>query len=186
MAGRARHFSMGSRQRKPRIAVVYKISCTPFFRRAVAPLAFGGSTAQELPAVHIRVAGGAGELVLVRVVFYSKGARVQQMAVRARILELPLMRVCVAVLAGGRCGSKLANTGRIDLVALYAGHSLVRPLQGIGLAVPTGADEGWNKTILPMTIATGRVFFDKLSGMGVGMATPALIWLPQVAGLFGV
>ena len=83
MATRTRHFSMGARQDKPRITVMYKISGTPFFRRVVAPFAIGGSTAQKLPSVHIRVADGAGKLTLVRIVFNFKGARVRQVTGRA-------------------------------------------------------------------------------------------------------
>ena len=83
MAARTRHFSMGARQHKPRITVMYKISGTPFFRRVVAPFAIGGSTAQELPSVYIRVADRAGKLALVRVVFNFKGTRVRQMTGRA-------------------------------------------------------------------------------------------------------
>lgn len=46
-----------------------------------------------------------------------------------------------------------------------------------------GTDERWNKTILAMAIATGWMFFDKLSGVRIGVATLTLVGLPQIAGL---
>lgn len=49
----------------------------------------------------------------------------------------------------------------------------------------SGANERWNKTLLPMAIAAGRMFFYKLSGVRISMARLALVGLPNQNGEAG-
>jgi len=100
------------------------------------------------------------------------------------IAELLLMRIFVAVLAGGCRGGELAHFGcLIGDVALDAGDGLMRSLQRIGFAVLTGAEIGWNKAILPMAFQTRGMLFDKLAAMRIFVATPALVGTARVAGI---
>ena len=78
-----------------------------------------------------------------------------------------------------RCGGELANAGCIDLVALVAGNGLVRALQRIGFAVPSGVDKGRQEAIWAMAFQTVGMVFEKLAAVGIGVALAALVGLAR-------
>lgn len=52
-------------------------------------------------------------------------------------IELSAVRVCMTILAGGRCGGKLPHAGLfLGQVTLNAGHGLMPSFQRIGFAMP--------------------------------------------------
>lgn len=67
-------------------------------------------------------------------------------------------------------------------MALDAGDGLVRALQGIGLAMLSGANGRRHKAVPAMAFQAGGMLFDKLAAMGIGMAGAALVGKTHVAG----
>lgn len=109
-------------------------------------------------------------------------------AILQPVIELVAVRVFVTRLAGHGQGCELAHPRFfIRQMALGASHGQMPALQGIGFAVPCWPDVGRNEATAAVAVHASGIFFHKLPGMGIVMASPALIGLAHGIGkAFGI